>query len=490
MTVWNRSQPALALRAALLLGLVGLIGCAAPRDPVAVRVAGAQTDLDVFRTRAPQITAPVTLRAALAYADRYNIELWVARREHAYQRELTTHARLKLLPEITLGAESSRRNQFDAAASVSLESGNQSVEPSYSAEKERETWDLSATWDVLDFGISYFRARQQWEREQIAAERLRRARQNLAFEVTQAYWHAVAARDIAQQAAALNSDVQAMQTAIAEQIAQQTISEIDGLKRETTLLEQLADLAGYEQSYQAALAELASLMGLPPGSDLTLADAALDQPVERLTFDLPKLEQEALICRPELYEQDAQGAISRDEVRIALARMFPSIVPFWGYYNDNNDYLVFNHWNAAGLRASWNLLALPQQWQERRALQERVRLADEQRIALAIGVLTQLHLAVLDYQRTGAQYSLTRTIAEKHAALVNALQQAAVEGTAHAGETTEQRLKALRARAKYLTQYANLMVAYARVLNTVGRDVVPAAWPVDPATTLPAEVAP
>ncbi|WP_244442591.1 TolC family protein [Azospirillum lipoferum] len=57
----------------------------------------------------------------------------------------------------------------------------------------RRTGDLGFTWNVLDFGVSYLRARQSSNLVLVADERRRRVVQGILQDVRTAYWRAVAA---------------------------------------------------------------------------------------------------------------------------------------------------------------------------------------------------------------------------------------------------------------------------------------------------------
>jgi len=230
------------------------------------------------RTRPARRRSPrrVTLRSALECALDHNIEVWIAEQERQFQHELATQSILKLLPSMLAGAESSWRSELDAASSESLRREKQSLEPSYSSEQTSRTWDISTTWSLLDFGISYFRARQQADREWIAGERARRVRQDLALQVTRAYWQAVTARESAREAERVGAEVEARIALSSAEIAEQAISQIDGLRNETRLLEQQEELRRYLRTYRVALTELATLMGLPPGTAVALAEIDLD----------------------------------------------------------------------------------------------------------------------------------------------------------------------------------------------------------------------
>ena len=470
MTLSYLSRVARWARRAALVGVVAAFGCVHQMERQQARYTYAAIDMAAYSARAPVITHPLTLSDALDYASRYNIDVWIAAHERKYQHEIATQSLLKMLPSLIFGAESSRRSKFNASSSESLKTREQSLEPSFSSEKQTDRWDVQAVWNLLDFGISFLRARQQENRVSIAMERERRIQQNLALEVTGAYWRAVAARESAMEAARVLQKLEGMLETVRRETEEKTLSQFDGLKREITLLDQLEQLQRYRHAHLAATTALASLIGLPVGAPITLADVDLDEPVVLFLIDVEALETEALRSRPELFERDLEEAISRDEVRVALAEMFPSVSLFWRRDEDRNKFLSFEQWSSAGLRASWNLLAIPHQIKYREAVKLQTELVKKRRTAIAVAILTQLHLSLIGYAEAADRREIVQTIATKNRALLNALQTAVNNGRSHQGELFDQRLKYLRTRARYLGAHVNLMLSGARLLNTVGRD--------------------
>ena len=470
MTLRSLSRVARWAHRAALAGVVAALGCAHQMERQQARDRYAEIDMAAYAARAPVITHPLTLSDALDYASRYNIEVWIATHERKYQHEIATQSLLKMLPSLIFGAESSRRSELDASSSESLRTGQQSLEPSFSSEKQTDRWDVQAVWNLLDFGISFLRAQQQENRVSIAMERERRIQQNLALEVTGAYWRAVAARESVVEAARARVQLEGILEMVRREIEEKTRSQLDGLRRETTLLGQLEELQRYRYAYLAAKTELASLIGLPAGAPITLADVDLDEPVVPLLIDVETLETTALRSRPELFEKDLEEAISHDEVRIALAEMFPSVSLFWRRDQDRNKFLSFEQWSSAGLRASWDLLAIPHQIKYREAVKLRTELVKKRRTAIAVAILTQLHLSLIGYAEATGRRQIAQTVATKNRTLLGALQAAVNNGKSHQGELFDQRVRCLRTRARYLGAHVNLMLSRARLLNTVGRD--------------------
>jgi outer membrane protein TolC len=462
-----------------------LAGCAPQPDREQARAHFAELDLAAYQQRAPQIDGPLTLADALRLATNHNVEIWIAEQEHQFHVEMETQARLRLLPSLTLGFDSRERSELDVSSSRSFETERESLEPSYSSERNTRRYDIGTTWSLLDFGISFFRARQAGNRALIAEERERRVRQNIALEVVQAYWQAVTARAVSREAAHIAKEVDRQLAMITQEIDEQATPRVSGLKRQTLLLEQLEELKRYKRAYLSAKAKLATLIGLTPGTEFTLADVSLDAPPEPLDADVPTLERRALLERPELYEKDLEQLISRDEAYIAIARLFPNFSLLWRYDWNDNPFLVFNEWGTIGMRASWDLLAIPHQLQQHKALELQTDLLGRRRTAVAVAILTQLHLSLIEQHEAVEQHRHARRIADARRALAAAVESAASEGTSHAGEALEHRVRYLKAQARALSAHAGIMTARARLLNTLGNSLAEQAdqlAPSQPAT--------
>lgn len=472
----------LCLGGAVLILIGGtLAGCIAPPpDRAALRETNAGADLARYEAREITVPDPLTPGAAVRIALRNNLEAWIAREETALQKELLTGAKLGMLPELLVEGGASERSEVAARSSESLLTGRESLEPSFSSEKTRKYVTATATWNLLDFGVAAFRARQAASRAAQAEERYRRTRQTLALRVRRAYWRTAAAEEAVRIAARVDESVRALREVVRREMAARTIGEIEGLERETPLMEQQLRLRRYEQDAREARAELSALLGLPVGTTVTLADVDFDALPPSPAMDLPELEREALRKRPELLEEDMEERISRDEARVALARLFPSPSAFASYDRDPDKYLYYNDWTTVGLRAVWDLLAVPRRLALHEAETRRAELVATQRTALAVGILTQVHLAVIEYEGELERLLLSREIAANRERLFEAAEGKVEDGKGTAAEALASEVQYLLARTRYLMSYANAMTACYRIETTVGRD---------PLESLPADCA-
>ncbi|MGH9895393.1 MAG: TolC family protein, partial [bacterium] len=93
-----------------------------------------------------------------------------------------------MLPQFVSNLSYNARDKFSGASSRSLITGRQSLESSTSSDRDVGEVELGLVWNVLDFGVSYYRAKQAADRVLIAEEQKRKAVNRIAQEVRTAYW--------------------------------------------------------------------------------------------------------------------------------------------------------------------------------------------------------------------------------------------------------------------------------------------------------------
>ncbi|XLM21069.1 TolC family protein, partial [Chromobacterium piscinae] len=147
----------------------------------------------MFGSQEP-LTAPVTLQEAMARALKYNLDYRVKLMEEAMAQRQLDLSSLDMLPKLALAAGYTARNKDNASSSQNVATGEQSLVPSISSEKHDRTADLNLSWNVLDFGVSYFSAQQQADRVLILEQRKRRVAQQLMQQVREAWWQAAGAQ--------------------------------------------------------------------------------------------------------------------------------------------------------------------------------------------------------------------------------------------------------------------------------------------------------
>jgi outer membrane protein TolC len=456
------------------LGTVIIGGCAIHPRPLTLdqREATLVTDSQAMLAGQEPVSAPITLDEAMARALKYNLDHRVKMMEEALARRQLDLASFDLLPQLTAAAGYTSRDNVLASSSQDIVTGQESLVPSTSSEQTARRADLGLSWNVLDFGVSYYGARQQADRVLAAEQRRRKVVQLLMQQTRVAYWQAVGAQQLqARIEPLLDQARQALgdSQAIEGQGLQDPLQSL-GYQRE--LLSLVLQLESIRDELAQAKPKLASIMNLEPGKAYQLAvPAGFAEPA--IAIAPGDMERTALLHRPELIEAGYNERIGLDETHKAMAKLLPGIELSVGAHYDSNDFLVNDTWRDAGLRISWNLLNLFNAKHIKAAAQAQYDLAREQRLALNMAVLTQVHVAWIDYASRKQQFEWTRQL--------NDVEQRILEHTRNATEAQAQgklaeiraATSALMASLKLYQSYAAYQGAYGQMIATLGLDPVP-----------------
>ena len=191
---WRRRACARTL-AIGAFSLAALAGCAVQPEPLTPMQTALRVEADLARlaTAQPPLADPLTLHGAMARALLHNPDARAQAMEESLALRQVDLARLGLLPALTGRYGVETRNNAQASSSRSVETGRESLTASTSTDRSRRTGNLVAVWQMLDFGVSYYGAKQQSDRALIAHERRRKAVHAAVAEVRRAWWLAVAA---------------------------------------------------------------------------------------------------------------------------------------------------------------------------------------------------------------------------------------------------------------------------------------------------------
>lgn len=401
------SKLAKSARVAAFSAVVLLTGCAV--SPQNFSQAEIQQINEADRNSAFSDVEPVgevvTLDEAIARALKYNLEQKVKLLEQSLAAGELEAGKFDMLPKLLANAGYSTRDNYnlrykaDSATPWDINK-NQSLE--VSADKQHNTADLVLSWNLLDFGASYYTAKQNADKLLIANERRRKAMHNLIRNVRTAYWRAVASEQLEQRVRATITTAESALLDSSTLSSERVRAPDESLRYQRNLLESLRLLEDVERDLASARIELANLIGVLPGTRFKLEEPeAFDQP---LVADMEQLEVRALLQNTDLREQFFNARIAAQATRKAMLKMLPGISFDYGLYYDNDRYLVDQQWDAAGVRVSFNLMNLIAGPSRMRAAEKSETLAQARRMALQMSVLTQVHLARHQYDDALRQY--------------------------------------------------------------------------------------
>ncbi|MFY9094541.1 TolC family protein, partial [Aliarcobacter butzleri] len=363
-----------------------------------------EKDLSVLNEVVLPVTKPISLDEAIQRGLKYNLQKKVKVLESALSQQQLDLVYYDMLPSLTASAGYSERNNYAASQSASFVDGKpQSLNNTYSIsqDKERTTSDIGFSWNILDFGLSYVRAQQQADKLLIAKEKEKKVEHNLTQEIRRAYYQAVSAQDLLKRIQPMMVEVnQALNDSKQVQNQRVAKSPMEALSYQRELLDILRSLHTLESGLISAKVELAELMGLKPGIEFELEDKVeKDYQIPEFQMNLNEMEKIALENRPELLESRYQERISEKEITAAKLKMLPGINLSTSLSYENSDYLLNNDWYSYGANVSWNLLNVFKGNEMNKLAKTQVEVAKEQKLALSMAVLSQVHLSIVKFNQ-------------------------------------------------------------------------------------------
>jgi len=462
-----------------ILGVCGLLlavgACSVTPEPItmAERKATAEKDLSAIYIQQPALTEALSLHAAQARGLVYNMDHRIRRLEEAVAYGRAKIGNIDMLPQVAAQAGYTRRDNLAAAFSRSVLTGRETLEPSYSQDRGRWAGDLGLTWNLLDFGLSYFQARQNADRALISEERRRKVVQNLLLDIRYAFWRAAAAQQLKEKVTTALSDAE---EALSESrtIGREKLQPaLTSMKYQQTLLDIIRQLEALKNELSLARTELATLLNLPPNSNLELV-VPKDMIVHKAlaNFDVNKLEDISLLNRPELYEADYTARITTLDARKELIKMFPSVRLTAGGYFDDNSFAYNNSWREVGSSFSWNLVSAFSGPARIKQAERVAEISKIQRVALSVAILSQVRIAHQQYQSSVEGFERAKEISDingKIAAYVSASK--ASDASNKLAEVRSQ-ATAIFAELREFQSYAMYQNALGRIYSSIGLNPV------------------
>ncbi len=388
------------------------VSCAIQTEPTTLgeRAARASVDKAALFGGQEEIIKPITLYEAIARAIKYNSDQKVALMEQVVAYGIADEASsIDLLPQLAAsGGFSTRSNQL-AVSADSVETGRQTLEESYIEDKSVRGAQLQVVYNVLDFGISYVKAKQASDKRYVSEEIRRKSVQQIVHEVRTAFWKAAAAQRIIEDMGVLIAAVQDELVRInAADLSNKTTDQLKEQKKLLTALKSLMDL---RNDILTAKAELAALMNLPPQTEFSL-DIPPDMDRPKIVKDLGQIDLEhfALVNRPELRINDYEARIAALEAKKEMLRLFPGIEFSAGINYNSNSYLKNKNWADAGMGITWNLMTLFSRPQAIRRAKNQEELERLRRLAMTMAVMSQVNVAYLQLRQAAEGFEVAESL--------------------------------------------------------------------------------
>ena len=468
------------LAAALALALTA--GCTIRPEPLSddehrARVA---EDRKAIASEFVPVSAPLTLPEAIARALKYNYENRLALMESVLQDRQLSVANFAMLPRLAVNAGYSARDNDLASVSQDVYPERHPRENNYQTSNDRAHHfaDLTFTWNLLDFGVGYYQARQQADRVLVARERRRKVVNNIVKEVTAAYWRAATAERLLPQVRPVLARAEQALRASRSIEQDQLQPLIPTLEYRRNLLQVVGQLRKLAADLEVSKAQLAGLINVPAGAPLPIAVPARSEALPgAMQATLEQLETVGLHYRPDLREEAYQARIDRLGVRKEMIRLLPGLSLLGSTSYDSNSYLLNRTWAEAGVRATWNLVNLAAGPSTIDAAEAQVEVDLWRRRALSIAAIVQINVAWQQYRRALDGYDSADALNDIEGKLLRAVANAETAEAQSGFDRIRRELSALSAQLDRDRALAELYAALANVYVSVGID--PYDGPID-----------
>lgn len=462
-----------------LLACSALGGCTIYPTPLTDAALSVAAELNASQVSADQepVAGVVTLYEAMARALKYNLDHRVEEAEAAVRLAELDLAHFSLLPNVVANSGYAGRDNYNASSSLNLQTGTPNFGASTSQEKRNNSGDIGFSWNILDFGLSYVRARQSADKVLAQEETRRKVIHRVVEDVRTAYWRAVSAERLMTRLTALEGDTQKALAETRSLYNDRQTSPITALTYERELVEIKQKIGELQRDLNTSKAQLAALMNMKPGTKFKLAHGGRKEGSLTLKVSLDDMISTAIYNRPELREVAYQQRINVHEADAALLEMLPGIQLYAGANYDTNDFLLNNDWVNWGAKASWNLMKVFSYRDRQAVIDSQDDMLHERALALTMAVMTQVHVARIRFLHARKELRIAAEYRDVQRRLLDQMRAEASADRISKQTLIREEMNTLVAEAKYDIAYAQLQNAYANLFSSMGLD--PYAWEID-----------
>jgi outer membrane protein TolC len=350
------SRASKSFKLSLIATALILSGCASvdPRPLNGQEIKSqAQTDRSQSQQDVEPIKGALSLEESIARGLKYNLDRRTRMMEEGIAFNQLDVSKFDMLPKLVASAGYNSRSEYAISrAEDSVTGGKSLANPFISSEKSHTTTDLGLTWNLLDFGLSYYGAKQNADRALIAVERRRKAMHILIQDVRSAFWRTASAQKLrAEVKSSIALAIDALGDARKAE-DERLRSPLDSLRYQRQVMENLRLLETIDQELSTAKVELANLINAPLALDLQVIEPAETLNPRMLELPIAAMEDVAIARNADLREQFYNTRIASEETRKTILRMFPSLNFNYTLKHDSDKYMVNNSWNEAGAQLS------------------------------------------------------------------------------------------------------------------------------------------
>ncbi|MGB5793877.1 TolC family protein, partial [Poseidonibacter sp.] len=188
-----------------------------------------------------------------------------------------------------------------------------------------------------------------------------------------------------------------------------------------------------------------------------------------IDLKLEEMEKIALENRPEVLESRYKERISQKETTSAILRMLPGININAGLSYNSSEYLLNNDWTSYGASVSWNLLDIFKGSTFRKIAKTKIELAREQKLAISMAVLSQVHLSLAEFNQAKKEYKLAKEYLDVAEGIFKLTK---VNNRLNTGSKLvfiKEKLNYILSFLRHSSSYANVQNSYGKIFASIGK---------------------
>ncbi len=433
----------------------------------------ARNDLEVLKPPMDiNFEQPLTLEDLIQIGLHNNLEVRISKLNQEISNKETLAQRLRMLPGLTADARFEYRDLLRKSDVYNWKDDRDDRDYTVSELKDSLRGNLSLTWNVLDTVVAYVRSNAMEMQEQVLERKRIRQAQQLALDITEAYWQAAALEDALDYVHAVEKRLKAVKRKIDSAVDARDLDRMDAAESELRLKELELTIRQLQANLSSSRLELSRLLGFNQNVQYTLARPPIKPIVAAMPhtreLDIDSLEEYALLHRPELYQSDIQVMIQKEEAKRAFLSLFPGVSFFAATHYDDNRLLLSNTWNTVGAGIGWNLLDIPANLARLKGQEKTIDMAEAQRLMMTVGVITQVHIALLDYAIKVDRFRLLEETYLLAADLLDMAQTKNSAGRLPDLAVTQRYLEEMASKLRRDEAVVDMLVAHKRLCVSIG----------------------
>jgi len=465
------------IKKGIIFYLVSLLtACSVSSPPLTIdeRYNEATNDLKQLFSEQEKPTHKMDFYEALARGVKYNLDYRVKLVNTALQIGQLKVAEFTMFP--ALNATGSLYTRSNAFSSFGITTAGTPTDVLNATPDTVRSARIALSWNILDFGINYVRAKEQSEKVLIAEEEARRQLQQLAQEILVSYWSAYSAQQLMDDTKAFQKLLQKSKAKLVVATKDYTIPKESILNYQAALLEGERRLIQLQYKYDKAISELRHLLFLPVDQKIVLAPLpAMFRKAQNLRYvDLQKMDAITLVSRPELRGQQYQQRIAKFGVKTVILQSLPGITPNYGAWNYNsNKFLINNIWLDRSVDVSWNLLNLASLPTTYKTAEFQVKFERLKLMALTMTALTETRYAFAHYNTLRREYAVAHKQYLTAQELYQLNSNRRLASLASDQQVILSRLKAIAAKMDENLLISDLSTVLGELYLSIGVDILP-----------------